>query len=227
MPMYSIHKHELAIYQERQRKGELLMHGMTVTPNGYRVNLTMTPRVADAMKLPPLWPRASRKNASSSLTGAGNSQLGDGRGNPSRMAEQPESESAMKRAASPISRAGIAKEATNRFSDTANHCPASDGQSDEKTCDRVPVSTAGSTPAPAITLPSPEPLLSPLVPPVGRATVEPVAAPVMLKCFDCGVEHPAGEECSICAPLVRAAAAARERRRAYHKWKLGEGTRPI
>ena len=50
MPLYEIHKHELAAYGERQRRGELLIHGMAVTPTGYRLHLTMTPRVADAVK---------------------------------------------------------------------------------------------------------------------------------------------------------------------------------
>ena len=61
MPLYEIHKHELAAYGERQRRGELLIHGMAVTPTGYRLHLTMTPRVADAMKFPSLAPKPEAK----------------------------------------------------------------------------------------------------------------------------------------------------------------------
>ena len=125
MPIYDIHKHELPFYQERQRKGELLMHGMTVTPNGYRLNLTMTPRVADAMKHPPLPPVQPVK------------------------------------------------------------VPPSEPQKQE------------------------------------------MASVAMVKCFDCGVEHPANEDCAICAPIARAALLARERRRAWHLFKRGEGPRPL
>ena len=56
MPLYEIRKSELPFYGERQRRGELLITGMTVTPNGYKLQIIETPRVADAMKHPPLPP---------------------------------------------------------------------------------------------------------------------------------------------------------------------------
>ena len=74
-------------------------------------------------------------------------------------------------------------------------------------------------------LPSPEPPTSPLR--EGRERPEGVSAPVMVKCFDCGVEHPADQECKICAPLARAMIAARERRKKYHDYKHGLASRPI
>jgi hypothetical protein len=50
--------------------------------------------------------------------------------------------------------------------------------------------------------------------------------PSMVTCHDCGVERPAGADCAICAPMLRIAAIARERRRAYRLWKSGEGPGP-
>ena len=52
--MYEIQKSELAFYGERQRKGEILISGMSVTQNGYKLQIVETPRMADAQKIPPL-----------------------------------------------------------------------------------------------------------------------------------------------------------------------------
>ena len=51
--------------------------------------------------------------------------------------------------------------------------------------------------------------------------------PLMVVCQDCGVEHEEGVECSICGPLVRMLAISRERRKAWHLYKKGEGPKPI
>jgi hypothetical protein len=91
-------------------------------------------------------------------------------------------------------------------------------------CNKPLISAGGSTPPPA-PISSPEPRTSPLR--EGRERPEGVSAPVMVKCFDCGVEHPADQECKICAPLARAMIAARERRKKYHDYKHGLASRPI
>ena len=51
-----IRKSELAEYGDRAKRGELLIHGMAVTPNGYRLSLSLTPRMVDALAHPPLSP---------------------------------------------------------------------------------------------------------------------------------------------------------------------------
>lgn len=61
MPIYEIHRHELAAYGDRQRKGEILITGMTLTAGGYRLQIVETSRLADAMKLPPLAPAQEPK----------------------------------------------------------------------------------------------------------------------------------------------------------------------
>jgi hypothetical protein len=69
------------------------VYGMTRKEGAYKLDMSERPlSPAPAIKTPPAAPQA-RETAN----------LGDGRGNPSRIAEQPESESAIKRAASPIS----------------------------------------------------------------------------------------------------------------------------
>ncbi len=179
MPLYEIRKSELPFYGERQRRGELLIPGMTVTPNGYNLQIVETPRVADALAHPPLPP------------------------------VQPVKVPQIKRS----------EQETTNFERVAELVSDAVGHCDSKPED------VGSNPAALTNQPSPEPRTSPSAT-VGRTTVEPVAAPMMVTCFDCNTAHPANEDCPICVPLARAAQLARELRLAYHKWKRGEGPRP-
>jgi len=143
---------------DAKAKGQVV-YGMTRKEGAYKLDMSERPlSPAPAIKTPPAAPQA-RETAN----------LGDGRGNPSRIAEQPESESAMKRAASPTK-----------------------------------------------PLPSPEPRTSPSSP-VGGATVEAVAAPVMeiFYCPFCTAELDPDGTCGICNRLAKVAENARLNRRDY------------
>jgi hypothetical protein len=84
--------------------------------------------------------------------------------------------------------------------------------------------SAGATPAiPTISAHTSTPPAPPTPP---AAVLPPTAVVRMVVCMDCTAEHPEGEECPICSPMLRIAALARERRHAWHKFKRGEGPKP-